>query len=366
MKRSARGMTLIELMVSTAILAVVITMAFALLLLAVRANRSAESTTDTTEAARFAGDVLADALGMAGMGAGGRLYVYDGTAIRETSAVIGVNNTSAGDAIAGTDEVWVVVPHRNAFQQSCSSDALDLGAGTMVQSWGGGTFNIRCKDSLDDPSISKAMMMVSNMNTAAIISNVGFQPLTPGPGYTVTFTESSVANFSDAPAHGGYQVGDLLFPASVKRYFVGPDPRTNLPSLMVQTAVPRTSGGSASANPFQVTTPAQISVVQENIEDLQLAFGVDPTNGADPANVVWANNANFGPAYTAGLRSLRISVVAKSSSEYRDQSGALLQSSDYQARPQVEDHGVSLLPDGYRRILYTRRVEVPNMASANL
>lgn len=364
MKHAPRGLTLVELMVSMAILMEVLAMAAGLLLLGVRAKRAGEETADTTDAARFAGDVLADALKMAGLGASGGLYVYDGTDTRLTSPIIGLNNTTAGDAVAGSDELWVVVPHRNAFQESCSSDPLDLGAATMLHSSGTGPFVVRCKDSLDHSTIPKTLMMVSNMTTAALITGVGFAPMAPDPGFQVTYNESGVANFSSAPARGGYQAGDLLFPATVRRYFVKLNTETNRRALMVQAAVPKTSGGSATAVPFQAS-PEQISVVQEDIEDLQIAFGVDPTNGTDPASIQWING--LGPAYSNGVRSVRITVVARSARVYRDDLGNAMRSSDYQAKTKVEDHVItSPVPDGHRRILYTRRVELPNMAPANL
>jgi hypothetical protein len=106
-------------------------------------------------------------------------------------------------------------------------------------------------------------------------------------------------------------------------------------------------------------------VVQDDIEDLQLAVGIDPTSSGNPDNIVFSSSA-LGPGFVPGVRSIRVSVVARSPMTILATDGSKQMSAQY-APLSVEDHVIAKpVPDGRRRTLFTRRVELVNFASGDL
>lgn len=347
--RNSRGFTLVELLVSMAIMVVAIAVASILLMEGSRMTRRGEEIADTNDASRVAGDAIVNQARMAGMGAWGGLWVGIGSSPTKVSPIYG---TEGG---AGTDDLWLVVPNRNAMRESC----IDLGAATTVVTPGTGVLEVNCVASL----AGATLLMATNMLTGAILSpNFTFTaPSSPTPA-RIDYAERTVSGFSNAPQKGGFQVGDMVYPVTVYHYFIGVD-FTGAKSLLREQGT-RNAGGAAGDPPF-VAVAGTSSVVQSGIEDLQIAYGFNTTGTESAANITFANAVASSWTQTIGLRSLRISVVARSKRAVLDGAGRPVLSADL-APMTVEGHTAPGVPDGFRRTLYSRRVELPNMAPGNL
>jgi prepilin-type N-terminal cleavage/methylation domain-containing protein len=351
-----RGVTLIELMVSLAILAVVVTMTMSLVVAGMNVSRRGHEISDANEGARVAGEAITNALQAAGLGMSGGLYVSHVGVVVKTSPVIVINNTT------GPDELWLVRPHRNALAQSC----VDEGAATTVQKSGFGPtpLFVRCSGGLTAAGLSGSgapnLLMATNMSTGALLSTPTFAA--SGGGQNLSYDEAA-AGYADDQGRG-FQKGDLVMPVRIEHYFVNAVPDTTqpdggMPCLMMEPGVVGTV-----AQGFAPTSAPR--VVQRGVEDIQFAVGFDSTLTGDPANIT-LSNASVGPPYAVGLRSLRISVMSRSQMQILDSSGKAMKLSPDLAPRTLEDHVVGApVPDGYRRTLYTRRVELVNLASEQL
>jgi hypothetical protein len=164
----------------------------------------------------------------------------------------------------------------------------------------------------------------------------------------IDYSESVLAGFPPL----AFQQGDAVFGASVVRFFVHRDATGS--ALYRETGV--LSGATA---PAWVVNTVTRTMVQPNIEDLQIAYGVDPTGASQPDQFVFSNG--FSDAFGSALRAVRVSVVAKHERPMR--SGDTSALTAYQPISPVENHDQSGAPkDAFRRSLYTRRVELPNLS----
>ncbi|MFZ5443884.1 MAG: PilW family protein [Myxococcota bacterium] len=340
MRRARRGMTLIEVTISVGILVVVVAMTMSVVIEGVRSSRRGQQLADANDAARFAGEALVHAVQAAGFGMANGLYVSHGGVVVRTSPLVVINSTT------GPDELWVVRTHRAALLEAC----VDDGAATTVQASGFGKMLVRCAVR-DGAGGAPTLLLATNMSSGALLSNPTFNA--SGAGQELDYTEAGVANFGPDP-NRGFQKGDLVMPALVERYFIGVD--NGAPALMVQ---PGTVGSVAQG--FAPTGGPR--VLQRFVEDLQLAVGLDATVSGEPDNVTFSS-ASVGPAWTARLRSVRVSVVARSPQTVLDAAGSQ-QAADL--RPMtVEDHAPGLPVDGFRRTLFSRRVELSNVGAVDL
>jgi hypothetical protein len=236
------------------------------------------------------------------------------------------------------------VPHTNSLRQACQ----DRGAATSVTTKGTGPLKVSCTASFR----AGDMLMASNMTTAALLT----QPTLGGT--TLGYSESSLSGFSNAPEKGGFQVGDLVYPVTAVHYYVATAPMTGRPALYRSLG---TFQSSATGAPF-IDTPNTETLVMHDVEDLQVAFGVDPSSSGNPDNQGFVNT--LAPDYVAGLRSIRVSVVALSKRKNTDAQTKTVKSA--YAPMTVEDHTPTATADGYRRSLYSRRVELLNLDPVNL
>ncbi|MDP1825944.1 MAG: prepilin-type N-terminal cleavage/methylation domain-containing protein [Archangium sp.] len=346
-----KGMTLIELMVSMSILVVVVAMTTTIVIQGVNVSRRGHEITDANEAARMGGEALTSALQSAGLGMSGGVYVAHGAVVVRTSPVIIVNSTT------GPDELWVVRTHRQALLESC----VDEGAATTVQRSGFGAIFARCSGGLTTAGLSgggltaaQNILMATNMSSGALLTNPVFTA--SPPGVSLGFDESGVANFADHPQRG-FQKGDLVMPVRLEHYFIAPF--NGVPSLMMEPG----RVGSVSQGFAPTGTPR---LIQLGVEDMQFAIGSDPTFSGDPAQITWANGP-LGPNFVPGLKAVRVSLMTRSLRTLRASNGTVLLTNE--TSPQnLEDHVIPLpvVPDGFRRTLYTRRVELVNLGAENL
>ncbi|MFO0595802.1 MAG: PilW family protein [Myxococcaceae bacterium] len=357
----SRGMTLVELMVSMGILVVVVAMTMNVVMAGVRISRRGEEVSNGNEAAMFAGQTLVKAAQSAGWGApGGVLVVNGGGAVERRNSIVVVNSA------VGPDELWVVRPHKNVHASACSdpppngtgcaAGGTTCGAAQTVQRSGFGNVWVRCASSLNGVDLSGpgagTILMASNMTTGVLLTGVGFTPI--AGGVDITYAESATATYATNQV-AGFQKGDMVYPVLIERYFIAPDPtHANLPGLF--RAVGTIGPGPGYA---MLAGPAPI-LVQPGIEDLQIAVATDAANTGDPTQFTWANGV--GGLYVPGMKSLRISVSALS---LRPVGAVGNQSVEYNPLS-LEDHVVAPAADGFRRTLFSQRVELPNLAPVDL
>lgn len=356
---SRRGMTLLEVLIASAILVVVVTIAVMLMLEGVMFSRRGQELADTNEAAHLAGSAIAAALQRAGMGMGNGLLVAQGGSAQRTNPVIVVNRTD------GPDELWVVRPHRNALLESC----VEEGAATTVQRTGFGSISARCaiagwKGKALSGQGAGLLLAVTNLKQAVLLTGAEFDDFGTGSGVNLTFKEQGVSGFGTDEV-SGFRQGDLIMPVALERYFIADDGRdAGVTALFVQP-------GAVGDTRYPVPAGAP-RLVQEGIEDLQFALGGDETGSGNPDDIRWTNDGSL-PAqpFRPGVKSVRVSVVARSERTILSSDGRVQQSTQY-APMSIEDHVVAggdggvPAPDGYRRTLYSRRVELLNLSAGDL
>ncbi|QSQ18057.1 PilW family protein [Myxococcus landrumensis] len=347
--RTSRGMTLIEVMVTLVLSAIIIAAASALVVAGSRIIHNTEHTADSHDASRLAGEALMNMVRQAGAGAPGGIWVSQGGTATRVSAIFG------SDGATSSDDLWLVVPNRDYLGEPC----VTAGAAASVVRPGSGVIHVNCTQSLKPGS----PYLVSNMTSAALLSNVVITPSSPGTPGQVQYAESSVSGFSNAPEKGGYQVGDLVYPVRLVHFFIGPHPTTGRPSLM------RADGRllvDAMGRPFSDVDPATSPpmVVQENVENLQVAFGFDSTGQENPEHYTWQHG--LAPGFTPGLRAVRINVVATGRNQRRNTQSTAVLDDDKPIAVENFTPPASVAADGLYRSLYTRRLELPNLAAANL
>ncbi|MFY2556551.1 PilW family protein [Corallococcus terminator] len=352
-------MTLLETMVALALTAIIIAAAASLMIAGSRVIHNTEHTADSHDASRLAGEAVMNMVRQAGAGAPGGIWVSQGGATVRIGAIFGRDGTTGTGTTPntpnadGSDDLWLVVPDRNYMGEPCVASG---GAASVVRP-GMGALQVNCTQSLKPG----APHLVSNMTSAALISNIALVPQAPGVPGQVNYDEAGVAGFSNAPERGGYQSGDLVYPVRLVRFFIGPHPTSGRPSLL------RTEGrlvADALGRPFSEPAADPPFVVQENVEDLQVAFGFDTTGQEDPAQYAWRHG--LGSAFQAGLRTVRVSVVATGRNPRRNTQSTAVLADDKPITTENHVPPAAVAADGFYRSLYTRRLELPNLAAANL
>lgn len=359
----ARGMTLLETMVAAALATIILGAAAALLLAGGRVVHNTEHVADSHDHARLAGELLLSAVRQAGAGMSEGLWVVSAGVPLRINPIFGGDGAGTGQLAAtttgnvpgtdGSDDLWLVVPDRNYLGRDCAPGA----AMTVVQP-GTGALQVNCVGTPSGAAPGTPMLVASNMKSAALLTQTSVT--SSPPTATVNYLEAGVPGFSNAPHKGGFQRGDLVYPARVLHFFIGAHPTTGRKALMRAEGRP---GTDAAGRPFMdMGDPV---VVQDFVEDFQVAFGVDASNSGDAASYVFQHGLK--PEYTPGLRSVRISVVATGRTPRRDTQNQAVLSEDLPIA--VENHAVPAVPppaDGYFRSLFSRRAELPNLASASL
>jgi len=341
-----RGFTLIEMLVSMSIMMVAIVATAMILVEGQRFTRNAEEVSNSNDNARIAGELIASALRVAGMGGALGVWINNAGTPRLISPVFGI------DAIAtegNTDDIWMILTDRRAFKDNnCVSNTG--GAVSLVQG-GVGVLNVNCTRSLLPVGLGNPpMILVANFtNPAALLTQP--HPTTPSDGTLVgiiDYAESALAGFPPR----GFQQGDSAYGASVVRFFVHRD--AGVSSLYRETGTL-----SGQTPPSFVAASVTRTLLQRNIEDLQIAYGVDPTGTNQPDQYVFSNG--FADGFALPLRAVRVSVVAIHDRQLKN--GDTSSITRYHPISPLENHDQTLAPnDAYRRSLYTRRVELPNLS----
>jgi hypothetical protein len=364
--RVPRGLTLVELMISAGLMTMAVAAATTLMTAGSRMATNNELRGAAEDSARLAMNAIVQALQTAGMGTPGGLWVNQGgprlvNSIFGLDGTTGAGGTPTEPTATGTDDLWLVVPDRNALRETC----VEAGAAAVNFTTGTGALDVNCVASFSETDT----LMATNMTSGALLTpplTLSAPSGTPGTlGYTpgiLDYQESTVAGFSDSPASGGFSPGDLIMRVRLQRFFVAPNPANHgRPALWLATG---RLGTDALGRPFTDTgTGTSSRLIQDDIEELQIAFGYDVSGQGDPASYSFQHGR--AAAYSAGLRTLQVSVVATSAKPQRDSQGALRPF----RRMAAGNHDLPTPlpePDGYYRVLLTRRIELPNMAASAL
>ena len=362
MKRSKAGFSLIELMISLVIMAVAVAATASVVVTMMSMTRNAENYTEDMDRARMGGRELVKAIEATGLMTPGGLWVNTATGPLLINPMFGIDGTTGAGfrstggapAVAGPDDLWIITPSRNAFREGC----VDPGAGVAVtKTVTGGMLTVQCPTVLTTFGVGD-FLVAANSRTGALLT----PPLvlaTAGPNATIGYAEQGVANYAPAPAPGeGFTKGDLVYGVSIFHYAIKPDPVTTRPRLTRHRGM---LGTELTTNRPFVEDPAfGDEVVQDYVEDMQVSFGVENLT----THAVTFQDAlapEFNPA--VAVRSVRINVVAVG--RLRD---LATDGSNTVALTQlpVENHVPPTVNDGFRRVLFTQRLELPNAAPENL
>jgi type II secretory pathway pseudopilin PulG len=382
MKRpSARGFTLVELMIAAAIMMVAVAIAGTLIMAGVNLTRNATQRGDVSDQARMAMGELVKSIQNAGNGAPQGVWLaVGGTTPTLTGAVFGMDGTAGnGSSPAAaqtppTDDLWVIVPNSNALRESC----VDTGAATTIMKSGPGALKVGCVGTF----AAGDLVLATNMNTAALLTlkaPVAGSPATV-PG-TMDFLESGTG-ISDSPDKGGFQLGDMVYKANVFHYSVHTD-ASGVYGLYRSGGILSGTAPSAvyPAGPYaQLGRPfiddGNAVLVQANVDDLQIKYGFDVVGDGNPATFQWLDGlaAGIPTAGAAGatnastLRALRVTIEVVSAQAQRDSDGHAVLTDDTR-HGIIENNyttGTQPVADGFMRTRYTRVIELANLAPGSL
>lgn len=365
--RTARGLTLVELMISVTIMLIAVIAASALIVAGSNMTARAEQRTTAENSAREAMEIIGRSLASAGMGAKGGVYVRWNGSTQLINPVFGIDGSATG---LGVDELWLVVADRSTLREpgtfgSCGSATLGSAAVNYTTGFANGVgLQVSCIDGFSSsPPVANDTLLVTNWNTAALLYPTALNPgaSSTAPA-TIAFADSAT-DLSPAPNQGGFKAGDQILHVRVLHYYVAINSATQRPALWAARGIISSSG----TVPFTDYAPV---VVQDNIEDLQVTFVVaaNEFGPVDEKNPLPSNG--FAAARQAGslLRAVNVSVVGITPVRQRTNTSAII-SSNQPVFP-LENHlDTSVLganADGYGRVVYRRRFELPNLSPSLL
>ncbi len=362
---SRRGMTLVETLIVSVLASIIVAAAAALLLAGGRVVHNTEHASDSHDAARLAGEAIMSKVREAGAGAPGGLWVLRGGVPVRTNPIFGRDGTTGAGTAGnvrtpdGSDDLWLVLPDPNYMGEPCTTTpgGQPTGAAVPVARAGTGALQVNCTASLRLGSLHVA----SNMTTGALLTVDGLVPESPGTPGQVTYAEQGVAGFSNAPEKGGFQRGDWVYPVRLVHFFLATNPETG------RSALYRAEGRLASdalGRPYSDVPTSAPELVQDFVEDFQVVFGFDTTGLENADTYSWQHGLES--EFKPGLRTVRVSVVATGRNPRKDSQSAVVLSDDKPIRAENNVRPATVVADGFYRSLFTRRLELPNLAAASL
>ncbi len=393
-RRRASGMTLIELVIAVSVMLVAVAAATTLLIAAMRMSRDVQGNVEAGERARLAATELLEHLGRAGLGSYNGVNVVTSGTLKLVSPVYGYDGTTgngaAGAAIPLTlmnskppttyvvypDDIWIIEPSRYAFDESClAGSGNNQNPGSKVAITAATTTGVVLPVTCTAGLAGWTFLMVTSPNACATgpIAPCGKAALLTAGTLTansIDFVEKSTAGFP--PAGASYALGDEVMGVNVTHYYVALNTKDN-PSGVAGAAHPalfRATGkilndGATYGNRIFSDNVAAVEV--PDVEDLQIAYGYDsaaaPTN--NPDTYTWVHGQPFlagtGTATGKVLKSVRVTVVARSHQSSQRQT----------VNPKMfpmpaENDAPAAVADGWEREIFSRRLELPNMAPGNL
>jgi prepilin-type N-terminal cleavage/methylation domain-containing protein len=352
-----RGITLIELVVAMAVMLVAVAAATTLMVAAVRMARDRTGNVEAAERARLASAEMLENLERTGLGSWFQLTVNIGGTAQQIMPIYTLDNqTRSMTGAWGTttfiaDEIWMVTPSRLAMGEPC----WDTGAKVpLTAGQAGNNVTVACTAGFANyTGAGHFVMMFSGQGT-------GKAGLLSSP----TISSGSVIASPDGTVVTGFGASDSLVGVQVLHYYIAPNPMDRDPNGAPHPALFRGYGqltGVASA-PFQdAASPGPVPEIPD-VEDLEVAAMIDTTGTKDPTQ--YAFDAGLPPqptlAFPQVLKSMRVTLVSRSHLASRDGNQASNVNQAFVPLT-VENHVSTGIPDGYQRVTFTRRVELPNM-----
>ncbi len=314
------GFTIIELLIASAIMAIVMIFTMETFTINNRTYIKIDSVVDTQQGLRAIASLLERDLRHAGM------------MVPEAAAICGIDNTAAPDLLYISDHTAI-----NPV------DAIGSFDGARVQ---GGVTNVNF-----------------GPGTTLALDSLTIEPDTPDPSYD---TDSNGVNDSDFREFGGVIIVDLTNPGrgSVCGIVTNVNLGTDSITIDIKTAsMPASASGSLIAVPALEYRIDSNTLFRNNlrlangVEDLQVAYFLD-SNGNSVLNAgeLWGipNNDYLAADRDAReLRAVRFNVVARTRSEDERFTDGFFQA--------TENRDAGTTSDGYRRRVHTAIVRTRNV-----
>jgi hypothetical protein len=297
------------------------------------------------------------------------VYVFPGNPV----LINAVYGTDGAGPIAPSDDLWAIVPDRNAFIDTCPS-ANAVAPATVIC---GSRVGAECPAALS--SLPVSCTSIFNATDTLIATNYVSAALLTG---SLTFiaeslpsTAGSIGGFngagsiSDSPQTGLFHTGDSVFRGQILHIYVA-NSAQGVPTLYSSVG----TVGNSAAVPL-VDPGTRVTAIAPYIDNLQVAYVVAPSNTTDPSQYVVQNGypAAFGGG-TSPLRGVRVSVVSRTALAVTDEAMSLKTLSSCQAGSSMDAGTPALVENtvcdmaymGYHRNVYSRRIELPNMLPTGL
>ena len=338
-RRSQRGFTLIELMVSLVLFALVVTGLMAVAVSMITGYRDQEVTISTETATRSTIDFLTNALHNASPGV-------------PTFTNLGSLDASTCPVGAIAIESNQVTPLANTSDKLTVTFASGGVVTTSSTTWNGG--NGSTMDVVDATQIASGdYVVVTNFDVGHFVRVSASTGTKPG---TLTFSQSCTTPNPAIPT-GGYVAGATVIRAMRARFSI-----SVLPSDDVIGVVPVLNMDSDAEGTLKPDEP-----IAEGIEDLQVVYAADnltadgvispesTTGGADE----WYGNV-VGEAVPLPLpnatRAVRVTIVARTTRQFSGVNAFVLKA--------LEDRAANSATDNFRRRILSTTVEIRNLSGS--
>jgi hypothetical protein len=360
LRRSARGLTLLELMISSALGVVVLGAALAVLLASGRMRRNQELLADANEGARTVLRHLGRTLASAGVG--GSTYSYqaaDGTR-QQRSAIIFINGTtSLGPGMPQKPDSLILLRY--------VPDRRSVLMGPLTSR------TVRVAPDGRNPSTPGVVPEVFQTDENALITNfqramlVSFQSKALNPSTKSVELDLGTGFDSSTLQDPQFPVepGATVFPVRVVRYSV--------------VYVPATADAPARADLVELTLnprtldPVRQFVLAHDIEDLQIQWAHDRNEDGvadetpDPSiNGAWSDEGPTATLIEPSLTFARISVSARTSEELLAERGAYVAGVDTPFERGLDLGGPRPAATGHRRRVLSAVVLLKNLVAPRI
>jgi prepilin-type N-terminal cleavage/methylation domain-containing protein len=317
------GFTIIELMIASAILAIVMVFTMQIFTVNNRTYIKIDSVVDTQQSVRAVSSILERDLRHAGM------------MVPEAAGLCGIDNTAAPDLLYISDHTAI-----NPV------NAIGTFDGGLVQG-------------------AVSQVNVSPTRTTLNLDTLVMEPGTPDPSYD---TDGNGVNDSDFRVNGGVIVTDLMDPSRGSACGIVTD--VDLATTSIEIEIRSAALGNSTGAYALTAVPALEYRINsdklyrnnlrlaDGVEDLQLAFFLD-SNGNNALDVgelygISGNNYTAAASDARDLRAIRFNVVTRTRSEDDRFTQGFIQA--------MENRVVgSATQDGYRRRVHTAIVRMRNI-----
>lgn len=163
---NSRGLTLIELSISVAMMLVAALAASAVIVAGSNMTAAAERRAGAEDAARLALEAIARSAANAGFGARDGFYIWRNSSSQRVNPVFGTDGKTTG-----TDDLWLLVSNNNLLREpamppNCVAPIpATLGSAAVNYTSGPGTLLVSCITSFTDIKT----LLISNGSTGALI-----------------------------------------------------------------------------------------------------------------------------------------------------------------------------------------------------